>query len=107
MPSNNNPTPKTFNHCSNAFFSTSCSDASSQTNPTSSNSTTFARSALSASTFKCSECARILVNERELKKHFEDDHKLSIDLKKLQDDSEEDQTTRFVRSVNLDGNYLE
>ena len=109
MPSNNNPSPQTFTLCSNASFSTSCSDASSQTNPTSENSNpnTLARSAHSSSTFKCLVCAQILGNERELKKHFEDDHKLSIDLQKLQDDTEEDLTTRFVRSVNIDSSYLE
>ena len=38
--------------------------------------------------------------------HSQDDHKLSVDLQKLNDPNEDDSTTRFLRSLNVDDDYL-
>ena len=56
--------------------------------------------------FKCLICGKLCMDSIDLKKHSEVDHELSIDLEKLEDPNEEDSTSRFVNSMNVDPDYL-
>ena len=97
--------------CSNSSSvrtSTSSSEGSSQTTPTREviKPSTVPRTSYPSTAFKCLVCARFLDDAEELKKHSEDDHKLSVDLQKLNDPNEDDSTSRFLRSLNVDDDYL-
>ena len=70
--------------------------ASTQTIPTSSE----------CLSFKCLVCQKIVHTSLELKEHSEEEHQLSIDLQKLEELSEKDLTTRFLRSMNCESEYL-
>ena len=52
-------------------------------------------------------CPDILNNPAELKEHAEEVHQLSIDLLKLEDPTEDDLTSRFLNSMNVDSEYLQ
>ena len=112
MSVNNNITPQIsangFSSFSSVRTSTSSSDGSSQTTPTREviKQSTVPRTSYPSTAFKCLVCARFLDDAEELTKHSEDDHKLSVDLQKLNDPIEDDSTSRFLRSLNVDDDYL-
>ena len=92
---NNNNSHNTSSSVSRFF-----SDASSQTNKTSSDK-------FSSKAIKCLVCGKLCNDVYDLKNHSEADHKLSINFDKLNDENEEDSTSRFINSLEVDPIYLE
>ena len=55
---------------------------------------------------KCLICEKLCTDSFDLKNHSEIDHELSIDIEKLEDPTEDDPTSRFINSMNVDPDYL-
>ena len=77
-------------------------------------STQFSETVSAASTFssisskpiQCLVCAEMFHTADELINHADDEHGLSIDAEKLTDPNEDDDFVKFLRSMNIDDEYL-
>lgn len=63
-------------------------------------------SSQTTSPLKCLICGKLCTDSFDLKTHSEADHALSIDIEKLEDLTENDPTSRFINSMNVDPDYL-